>query len=316
MQRVRYPLIEYTDENGIHLVYDNKTIGSFNICLVAAFHNFRNRVDCVNLKRDNWAHLQWECIEFEDFSDNQESIHNSLFICGDNSIYTIDGLLYCQLNPNYTLRDTWSEFVAYYDEDSRPIIFKFVEVDTLYNVFLFAKQRRSKERIQYESPIWGIITDVLEYDEFEHDIVDINIIASFEHPTQVILIALDSFGKEWPIYLTERVSLEFLSLTSCQIREALLKIKDQFFVIRLESGEYYFALKSEPILTQVEAQYKQVDEFHYLQIGSPYVCFDLDQGLFTPIPGLEDIIEKEERKQKRYYCHDHYRDWSNYWNID
>ena len=319
----RYPIIEYIDKDGHWRLMFNGVIiaDSFTKHSVAVIYDSK---DTSKRRRRSWARLRdskKEYLEYEDFR-GEKSIGDSLIVCDNNKLYSLDGNLYHAFDKHWDFVDSWFEYIAYHDDNQQVRIFKFIESRELLLEYGY---HDSPEEFRYVSPKYGVITGVFDFDTFEQNIWDISFKSDLSDGKSV-LVATDSLGNNYVILLSGRLS-SFLSRTTLPIFEALHGIKDNVVVLGLGNGAYGLVMNTEPILVEVLCKHTYEDKGRsLLYIGSDYECFDNGKGVFAPDPELDSMMRKIERQEwehrleqtepETYSMLEALEDWSNYWNID
>lgn len=312
----RYPMVEYKDSQGWHLLFkDVRFDDPFIKPSIAALYyslygSDRRRVSWARLRNVTKEHLEYDDLGEDGF------VYDSIIVCGKSELFLLNGSLYYSFDKNFQFVDSWFEYLAYQDKELQTHIFEFVRGKELYYQASFGDNR---EEFRVVSPQYGVITGVYKFDELKQKMWDIGVESNR-------LVAIDSYGEEHPIFLSDRIA-SYLSCSPQQMLEKINNVADRIVILGLGNNTYCITTDTEPLIVEVQTDYKEEDGRHLLYFDSKYECFDIDKGKFVPTPGLDAMMKEIEKREREYELENTVLptysildaldgDRSNYWNID
>ena len=283
LTRRRYPLLSYTNHSGETCVL----IGSKQLCLPSQKFSIAVVYDNSLLYpcrvRLDWSRVRQkqEDVILDDFGPINSDI-DSLVICCDHQMFNTDGSVFHSFDLEMLFVDSWFEYIAYSFNNQ----IRIFELISAYQ--LTYRLGEEKESVCINSPMYGSITGFSDYEVFGQRVWDICFKGSE-------IVVIDSLGNEIPMRLSKQI---------CNQGDNFIDVfnrRKDFLVLFLGNGEYALVLKDELII--IEASYTIFDaDNRYLDIGSRYECFDLENKVFAPVPWINKVVsedEKEEWKRKK-----------------
>lgn len=320
----RYPYLKYTNKDQeLCVVLENNQVSfpsncRISIAIVYHYSIFDNRKN-----RKGWTKKMRERMYDKTYMELEDVYETDChFICGGNVIYDEKGTVYHRFSSETIFVDSWFEYIAF-STNSQISIYRIIEGSCL-NLYLNEEEEYQQPRLI--SPLFGSITSVFEYEQFEQIVWGIIINSDG-------LVAVLSSGEEIPI----QVSRSIKSWKGESILSVVSKKRSAFLVLVLGSGEYVLIHKNDPIMVSVSSAVYRSDQAptllesekdRYLNIGSEYECFDLENQVFAPVPWIDKVVREEEEIESLYervYSDGNEGismldafdgDWGSYWNID